>query len=37
MRNAYVANLVSKALGMPPVPGSTLDSDQSFTVFGPSP
>ena len=37
VRNAYVANLVSKALGMPRVPGSTLDSDQSFTVFGPSP
>jgi len=37
VRNAYVANLVTAALGMPRVPGSTLDSDQTFTVFGPSP
>lgn len=37
VRNAFVANLVTKALGMPPVSGSTLDADQSFTVFAPSP
>ncbi len=37
VRNGFVANLVTKALGMPRVPGSTLDPDQSFTVFGPSP
>jgi len=37
VRNGYVANLVSTALGMPRIPGSTLDRDQSFTVFGPSP
>jgi hypothetical protein len=37
VRNGFVANLVTTALGMPRVPGSTLDSDQSFTVFGPSP
>jgi hypothetical protein len=37
VRNAFVANLVTKALGMPPVTGSTLDSDQSFTAFAPSP
>ena len=37
VRNGYVANLVTTALGMPHVPGSTLDSDQTFTVFGPSP
>ena len=37
VRNGFVANLVTKALGMPRVTGSTLDSDQSFTVFGPSP
>ncbi len=37
VRNGFVANLVTTALGMPRVTGSTLDSDQSFTVFGPSP
>ncbi len=37
VRNGFVANLVTTALGMPRVAGSTLDSDQSFTVFGPSP
>jgi hypothetical protein len=37
VRNGFVANLVTRALGLPRVPGSTLDSDQSFTVFGPSP
>jgi len=37
VRNGFVANLVTKALGMPPVTGSTLDPDQSFTAFAPSP
>jgi hypothetical protein len=37
VRNGFIANLVTTALGMPRVPGSTLDADQSFTVFGPSP
>jgi len=37
VRNGFVANLATKALGMPPVTGSTLDSDQSFTAFAPSP
>ena len=37
VRNGFVANLVTTALGMPRIPGSTLDPDQSFTVFGPSP
>jgi hypothetical protein len=37
VRNGFVANLVTKALGMPPVTGSKLDPDQSFTAFAPSP
>lgn len=37
VRNGFVANLVTKALGMPPVTGSTLDPDQSFTAFAASP
>jgi hypothetical protein len=37
VRNGFVANLVTLALGLPRVPSSTLDPDQSFTVFDPSP
>lgn len=33
IRNGFVANLVTKQLGLPPVAGSTLNPDQSFTVL----
>ena len=33
VRNGFVANLVTKQLGLPPVAGSTLDADQAFTVL----
>lgn len=33
VRNGYVANLVTTALGLPPVQGSQLDRDQTFTVW----
>jgi arylsulfatase A-like enzyme len=33
VRNGFVANLVTTALGLPPVAGSTLDVDQSFRVW----
>jgi hypothetical protein len=33
VRNGFVANLVTSALGLPAVRGSTLDADQSFNVW----
>ncbi len=35
IRNGYVANLTTTALGLTPVPGSVFDTDQSFTVWRP--
>lgn len=36
VRTAHVAAVVTKALGLPPVPGGTLDPGRAFTVFAPS-
>ncbi|MEZ5091606.1 alkaline phosphatase family protein [Nocardioides sp.] len=36
VRTAHVAAVVTKALGLPPVPGGTLDPGRTFTVFAPS-
>ncbi len=36
VRTAHVAAVVTKALGLPPVPGGTLDPGRGFTVFAPS-
>jgi len=33
IRNGYVANLATKLLGLPPVPGSNLDAGQTLSVF----
>jgi hypothetical protein len=33
IRTADIANLVERLLGEPTIPGSTLNTDQSFTVF----
>lgn len=37
IRTSDIANLVTRLLGQPAVPGSVLDADQSFTVFGAAP
>ncbi|CUR60961.1 exported hypothetical protein [metagenome] len=36
IRNTDIANLVTTYLGLPAIPGSTQNSDQSFTVLEPS-
>lgn len=36
IRTGDVANLVTRALGVPPVPGSTMNLDQSLEVFAPA-
>ena len=33
VRNGFVANLVTGALGLPALPGSSLNQQQDFTVF----
>ena len=33
IRNGFVANLVTTALGMPALPGSEFNARQDFTVF----
>ena len=35
LRVGDLANLVTRTLGLPPVPGSTQDVDQRFQVFDP--
>jgi len=35
IRNTFVADLVTKQLGLPPVPGSTMGWSQDFTVLAP--
>lgn len=37
IRNGAVANLVTDALGVGPVPGSQIDADQDLEVFAPAP
>ena len=36
VRTAHVASVVTKALGLPAVPGGTLDPGRAFTVFEPA-
>jgi hypothetical protein len=36
IRNTFVADLVTKQLGLPPVPGSTMGWRQDFTVLAPA-
>ncbi|MGD9960425.1 alkaline phosphatase family protein [Nocardioides sp.] len=36
IRNTDIANLVTSSLGLPAIPGSTQNSDQSFTVLAPT-
>ena len=35
IRVGDLANLVTRTLGLPPVPGSTMDPEQRFQVFDP--
>jgi endonuclease/exonuclease/phosphatase family metal-dependent hydrolase len=37
IRNTFVADLVTKQLGLPPVPGSAMGWRQDFTVLAPTP
>jgi hypothetical protein len=36
IRTGGVANLVTRVLRLPPVPGSTMDTDQRFQIFDPA-